>query len=520
MNEGNFDMTVVAGSKAANTASYVLIGKIFTFLMTGIALVIVIRLLSPSQYGIYTLSIAFASIFGTAGYLGIGTTLTKFISEALQRKDRVEINKVISNSLLIVVVSGVVLTTIAFMISGLVSSYMFHSNSLSCVTEIVSFYIITSMLFGSVYETMIGFKQSKDMAVITGIEAFLQAGISIVLAFDGFGALAPILGLIIGSFIGFVFGMFLVFRRNKISLYMPSLKYVTRIVNFSFPVAMSNMASSFLGTFGIAFLGFFVVPSIIGSLGVATRTSTLLSMVFDSITFALLPAFSAALVDPKLKKEVGRLYGYVVYIAIALVSPLLFYIAIFSREFATLFFGTSYTYAPAYISVMSIGLLIGMAGIYASTLLISANKVKLVFKYNAIVSLLVLLLFLILVPQFGVWAYVGIAFVLSPIISDILFVREISSMFSIKLRYGKFARILIADVLVSAAALLLHIFFGGILMLIAAALAFVLLYPLLITLLGGADIGDVETIKKLSKNVPVAGKLMSIMLDYAAVGIR
>ena len=520
MNGRDFDGTVAAGSKAANTASYVLIGKVLTFLMTGIALVIVTRLLGPDQYGIYTLSVAFAGIFGTAGYLGIGTALTKFISEALQNKDRIEINKVISNSLLIVAVSGVVLTAIAFMISGLVSSYMFHSTSLSYVIEIVSFYIITSMLFGSVYETMIGFGQSKDIAIITGIEAFLQAGISIGLAFDGFGALAPILGLIVGSFIGFIFGILLVFRRNRISLCMPSLKYIKRIVNFSFPVAMSNMASGLLGTFGIAFLGFFVVPSIIGNLGVATRTSTLLSMVFDSITFALLPAFSAALVDPKLKKEVGRLYGYIVYMAIALVSPLLFYMAIFSREFAALVFGASYSYAPAYISVMSIGLLIGIAGIYASTLLISANKVRLVFKYNFIVSVLVLLLFLFLVPKFGVWAYVGIAFILSPIISDVLFVREISGMFSIKLRYGKFARILLADVLVSAVALLTHAFISGALMLIASAFVFVLLYPLLITLLGGADIGDVETIRKLSKNVPVVGGLMTIMLDYAAVGIR
>ena len=67
---------------------------------------------------------------------------------------------------------------------------------------------------------------------------------------------------------------------------------------------------------------------------------------------------------------------------------------------------------------------------------------------------------------------------------------------------------------------MVHAFFGGALMLVVSALVFVLFYPLLVTMLGGADIGDVETIKKLSKNVPVAGRLISIMLDYAAVGIR
>ncbi len=516
----NFDNKVVAGSKAAKTASYVLIGKLLTFLMTGVALVIVTRLLGPSQYGIYTLSVAFAGIFGTAGYLGIGTALTKFISEALQKKDRQEINHIVSNSLFIVAVSGIVLTVVAFSLSGLVSSYMFHSSSLSYVVKLVSFYIITSMLFGSIYEAMVGFEQGKDIALITGLEAFLQAGISIGLAFAGFGALAPILGLIVGSFSGFTLGLLLVFRRNKISLCRPSRRHMVKIVNFSFPVAMSNMSSNLLGTFGLAFLGFFVVPSVVGNIGVATRTSTLLSMIFDSITFALLPAFSAALANPKLKGEIGRLYGYVVYIAIALVSPLLFYMVFFSKEFTSLLFGLGYSYAPIYISIMSVGLLIGMAGIYASTLLVSANKVKLVFKYNALVSGLVLLLFFLIVPRFGAWAYVWIAFVLSPIIADALFIREVSGMFSVKLRYGKFARIVVADLLVSIAALGVSAFFGGIALLVVSAVIYLLAYPPLVTLLGGADVGDIETIKKLSRGVPFIGKMIGIMLDYAAVGIR
>ena len=63
--KNNIERSIVSGSKAASTASYVLIGKVFTFLMTGIALVIVTRILGPSQYGIYTLSVAFAGIFGT-----------------------------------------------------------------------------------------------------------------------------------------------------------------------------------------------------------------------------------------------------------------------------------------------------------------------------------------------------------------------------------------------------------------------------------------------------------------------
>lgn len=505
------------GSKAANTASYVMIGKILTFVMTGIALILIIHILGPSQFGVYTLAVAFASIFGSIGYFGIGTALNKFISESKQRKDSLEINNVVSNALLILLILGSVLTIICFALSGFVSSYIFHSDSMSYVIQLVSFYIITSMLFGSVYDAFLGFGQGKHVAIVASIEAVLQAGVSIGLAIMGFGALAPIFGLIIGYFSGFIVGMFLIFRYNGIRLCMPSGRYVKKILNFSFPVAMYSISGNLLGSFGLVFLGYFVVPSIIGNIGTATRTSSLISIIFDSISFALLPAFSAALADKKLNKEIGRFYGYVVYLAVALVSPVLFYMALFSAPFSNIIFGSSYIYAPLYISIMSMGLLVGIAGSYASTLLISANKVKLVFKYNAAIDILILFLFLLLVPEFGAIAYVFVAFVISPIIADLLFIREISGMFDIRLRIGKLARLIIANVVVSAIAVMLYFVLNGILLLIAAAVVYLALYPLLAAMLKGADRADIDTINELSKSVPVVGWALRAFMYYAAV---
>lgn len=53
------------GSKVANIAGFVLISKIITFTLSGVALILVTRLLGPTQYGIYTLAVTFAGIFGS-----------------------------------------------------------------------------------------------------------------------------------------------------------------------------------------------------------------------------------------------------------------------------------------------------------------------------------------------------------------------------------------------------------------------------------------------------------------------
>ena len=131
-----------------------------------------------------------------------------------------------------------------------------------------------------------------------------------------------------------------------------------------------------------------------------------------------------------------------------------------------------------------------------------------------------LLLFLLLVPEFGAMAYVLIAFILSPIIADFLFIREISRMFIVKLRLNKFARLIIANVIASAVASLMYLFFGGVILLISAAVIYALLYPIAAVLLNGADRGDINTLRELSQSIPFVGQILTVFMDYALVVIK
>jgi len=295
------------------------------------------------------------------------------------------------------------------------------------------------------------------------------------------------------------------------------------ILRFGMPVAMSTIVGSLASNVALIFVGYFVLPSIIGNIGITSKTSTLVSILLDSISFALLPAFSAVLVNKKLSRHIGKIYSYAVYLGVALVGPLLFYMAVFSSPFSNFVFGSSYSYAPVYISVMSIGLLLGVAGTYASTLLISLNKVGLVLKYNLLVNFVVLLLILATVPFFGGTlgsiSYVLLVFLISPVLTSILLVRRLSDFISIELKLKKLVRLVIADVVVSAAAALLYFALSGVLLLIVAVLAFIVLYPIACVLLRGAERSDIETIRELSKSIPVFGPALKFLMDYAGKAV-
>ncbi len=508
------------GLKTVNVASYILFGRILTFAMIGIALILVTRILGPTQYGIYTLAVAFAGIFGSIGYFGVGTALNKFIAEYKEKKDKDEISTIFSNALFLVIITGVILTAISFFLSNFISGYIFHTSSMSYVIKAVSFWIITAMLFGTVYDSLLGFGNGRNVAIAASVQAFFQAGISIAFALMGFGALAPIFGLVFGYFIGFAIGITLMFRYNKLHLTMPSLMHIKRLVGFSLPLATANIFGGLIGSFGLVLLGYFTVPAVLGNIGIASRTSSLLSIVFDSISFAILPTFSAVTSNLKLKKQIGRLYGYTVYLAILFVSPLLFYIAIFSLPFSYTLFGGSYSSAPLYMSVLSIGLLIGIAGSYANTVLISSGHVKLSLKYNSIAYIIMLILFLILIPIFGGLAYVLISFLIAPILLDIIIIRGILRLMKVNFRSRKLFRIMIANITVSIILFPLYFAFNGIILLALAAMGFCILYPIFVVIAGGVDVGDINTIKDISNGVPIAGRIVQIFIDYAKMAIR
>ncbi|MCL4365511.1 MAG: oligosaccharide flippase family protein [Candidatus Marsarchaeota archaeon] len=514
------DNSIDVGSKAVNMASYVLFAKVLTFAMIGVAFILVTRILGPAQYGVYTLAVAFAGIFGSIGYMGVGLALNKFVAQYKEAGRKEDVNRIVSSALALVVVSGLIVVSAFMLVSGQISQYVFHTVGMGYVIDAISLWIIGAMLFGTFYDVLVGLGNGKGIAIIATMEAFFQASISIILAFEGFGALAPIYGLVSGYFIGFFVGMFFVFRYNGLSPRLPSFRYIKTILSFSAPLALSSIIGGVAGNIGLIFLGYFVLPGTIGNIGIATRASSMLSMVFDSIGIAILPTFAAALADRRTAKDIGRIYGYTVYMAMVLVAPALLYMAVFSTPFTYTLFGSSYSYAPLYISLMSIGILVGLAGGYASTLLISSGKVKSILAYNIALNAVALLMFFVFIPKFGGPGYAVISFLIMPLAADFIFIGKLRKLYRIRLRFGKFIRLGAVNLLLLLLFVPLGSVIGGIPLLISAAIGFIVTYPILAVLSGGADKADLETIRTLSNSVPFVGGLLRVFVNYAALVSR
>ena len=181
------------GSKTARVASLMIFGRFISLFISGIAFILIARILGPGTYGIYTLAAAYASLVVSIGIgdLGVSTAFNKFIGQYSGKSNNAQINKVLSNGYAAVLISGSVLTIIAFLLSGLVAGRLLGSSSLSYILEIVSFAILLSTLYGTSYNALVGFGKGSYVATVIVMHSAIQSTISVTLALLGYGARPP-----------------------------------------------------------------------------------------------------------------------------------------------------------------------------------------------------------------------------------------------------------------------------------------------------------------------------------------
>ncbi|MCL5440913.1 MAG: oligosaccharide flippase family protein [Candidatus Marsarchaeota archaeon] len=508
------------GKKAANTASFLLMGRFLSIVLLGISLIVVARILGPSVYGIYTLSMGVVGFFGAAGNFGISTALNKFISERIGRNDRKGAGKLWFNSMVTIFALGLVITIIMVASSPLMSRTILHSGSYSYLLEIASLTILAGMLFDASYSSLIGFGNSQYLTVAAVVQSLVQSLASISFALLGFEAAAPILGLLIGFITGFILVSAIVLFRLKIPVAPTiSLAEIRRLLEFSIPLAVSNVLMSISNNFALMVLGIYAVPLVAGNFGLASKMSVLLDLVTGSIYLASISMFSTALSRLKNNKGISELYNYMVYVAFLFVIPILFYIAVFSKQFSYTVFGGVYTLAPLYIRLSVLGLLVGFFGYYAGSLLISANKVRDMLKYTTVIFLVEMLSIPLLIPSFKGVGLVVIQFFISSILIDIMYLRKIIRDFNVRINIRKHLRVLAANMAVIPLLLVIMLLSSNnyILMLILSAFAEVLIYPVMLGVLHAVTQSDIDNINKAADGIPLVSNVMKIFLYYVSI---
>jgi O-antigen/teichoic acid export membrane protein len=514
MNNENKDLSALDfGKNAVGTASSLMISKITSVIILGLTFIFVARLLGSTNYGIYVLATAIIGLFDAIGNFGIGSAFNRFSAE--YRDEPEKVNHLLINGFLILLVIGLILSSLIFIFSGPLSIYTLHTIKYEYVLHYISFAVLTSMLFGASYPILIGLGKRKEAATSIFTQAIVQGVVSIALILLGFGVLGPIIGLLSGYLSSFVITIIFLISLKKYHFVLPSIAWLKELFKFTIPIAISNIFYSLSGNLSTVLLGVFTTAVILGNFGIAFKINYIYDILLGSISLSLISTFTLIYNSKKVKSRLGEIYSYSVFLAMLFATPIAIFIILFSHSLIYLLFGNTYQLAPLYIQIISLGIMIGILPSFASTLLISIKKVKDMMKNNIKIAIIEIIIMPFAIYEFSGLGLVVLLFFIAPIISSLLFITTLKKYVKLKIEINKILKLIIASIISVAIAYLLasNINYSSLQIIIGIILV-IFIYPITLNILNALDESDINNLNRLSENVVIVNSMLKFIINY------
>lgn len=502
------------GYHTAGVATNVLFSKVASLAVTGIAFVLVSRLLGPTTYGVYVLAISFAGVFIAFGDLGVSIALPKFIAEYRAHRQKKKVEEVVASGFVTIILVGIALTIIAIAFGVPISQFVFKSSSYYYITVVASICITLSMLWATAYSALIGFGRKGSLVTLTLLQVTTQSVVSIALILLGFGAFGPVIGFGSGLALGAVGAIASIYKHEKLKFRMPGSASIKALLVFTLPVWVYSASTGIVLNSSNLILGFFSSKAVVGNVGVSLRFGSIMALAIDSVGVALLPLFSS--LTKAQRKHTNRLYNYSVSLMLAFLLPVIAAICVLSWNI-TVILWPSFTALPYLVPIVSVGVIFIMLYTYTATVLISKGKVRPLMKYSIAISVLEIVLLFLVVPEFKGVGLTAVVALVIPFVSFLVYMRLAGKLIGLKLDYGKISRITAASVITAIVIAPLPFIFSrsSITTLCLSAAVILVLYPLLVSRLNGLTRKDLSIITGLSNTMPIVGFPLAALAEYA-----
>lgn len=221
-----------------------LVGNVVSLLMMAGGSILVARMLSPSDYGLYGISLVLPSLFLLFSDWGVNAALTRFLARYRAEGEFGMIHIVKRVSFLFKFGVGSVLSLALFLSADSLALVVLRRPEAGGLVRLASLLVLFQSLYLTVISSLAGLEKMDLRAAVSVIQAVVKGVSSPLLVYMGFGVSGSLLGHLAGYVVASLLGVFLLFSRSP---------GATRVEEESMP--MKGVLSMMLG-FGVPlFLG-------------------------------------------------------------------------------------------------------------------------------------------------------------------------------------------------------------------------------------------------------------------------
>jgi O-antigen/teichoic acid export membrane protein len=382
--------------------SYYFIGLLIAGIVAYSSKIILVRNLSPEDYGLFAAMFTTIAFFLFFRNFGLNISIGQFIPQFKVKKKYSEIKTSIISVLLFQLIISSLFVILFWISADFLALNYFKDPRASFLLRVLSFYFITSIFFKNLASFFKGFQKNRLQSLIEPVKNISMLTMIVLFLYLGYGILAPILAYVFAGLVLLLLFIYPVLKTFNFSKYsFKNLSVFKRMFFFGLPVMMTGVGNKFVSYFDTLMLTYFSSLVEVGVYNIVLPTALLFMLPASAIGAVFMPLISelSARKDfERVKTGMSLLYKYLYMFS----APIIFSLFIFADILIENLFGPGYLIGTLAFRILLVGVLFNMLSELNNQYLIGTGFPKKVFWVMFFGSILNVGLNILLIPLYGI----------------------------------------------------------------------------------------------------------------------
>ncbi len=377
---------------------YLFIGLASSYVLSFIFNIFVARTSGAEALGMISLLMTMLSFFSIAFFIGLNSSMVKFISELLAKGK--DISVVYSTGMKTMFLSSFVGAIALFLLSDFLAVLVFGSSNLIIVFQLASAALFLRSVEFFFRGCSIGFQWMGNTAATTISERVSKLLFAVAFFYAGYGVFGPVFAAIL-SFLVTAFVSSVLFLRKIRPKIKGFDKTVARgLIGYGAPMMISSGANTVFNRIGSFLIGAFLTVELVGYYAAAVTLNMFLENIVLSLTTTLFPAFSSINAQKKVSLLKGLLNRSVKY-AVYLMLPACAGLFMLAEPVIRLMYGADFFPAVLPLRILTIGSFLFATSAVCKSFIIGTSRPENYTKIVLVSGLINIVTGAVLIPLYG-----------------------------------------------------------------------------------------------------------------------
>ena len=405
-------------SEISSGAVIILVGAVFGKFIAVFSQILLARILSIDDFGIYNFLLSIVLILSGISVFGMGATIVRYVPFYLQESPG-KSKGFIFFAFWFCSILSFFFTTIFILYSSQISLIIFEVD----YSEIFNIFFITipivtiNIIFINIYQSL---KKSNYKVFIDDflLRIIFLSLIVVAYFFFSFSLRTIAVSYLLSNLLIFLINSYIWRTSIYPNFNLVKAEFVGQeSMKFALPLAFSVFVMIFYERINIVILGYYTDPSSIGYYSSAYILASSLTMFSIAFGFLFIPLVSK-LWSLEKHKEIDYIYNKLTTWIIAITIPISLFLIVFPRQ-VLLIFGKTFSPASDVLIIFSISFILGNYMSLNRSVLMIGLKTKICFISDLLGVITNLSVTLLLLPSLGIIG-AGIGFLSARIVSNFL----------------------------------------------------------------------------------------------------